>query len=138
MSAEDLLARLRELAQTAESERHEERVFATTNSVAHYVCGAAGVVGGAVAAATASSEPTWIPVAAGISAAIGSGLATIFKFEEKGRRRFGQERRYKSFIEHAENEYARLAALNGSPAEVGAALADLQSRLDKVRGASEG
>jgi hypothetical protein len=114
-----------------------ERIFAATNSIAHYVFGIAGIVGGAVAAATASGSPTWIPVAAGITAAIGSGLATFFKFEDKARRRFVQERRYKSVVEHATNEHSRLLAEEVPPAEAARALADIQERLDKVRAAAQ-
>jgi hypothetical protein len=132
-----LIERIEKLAATADSERKEERLFAASNSVAHYLCGIAGVVGGAVAAATASSSPTWVPVVAGITAAVGSGLLTLFKFEEKGRRRFIQERRYKSYVEHAQNEHARLGAESTPAADAAKVLSDLQTRLDELRRAAE-
>jgi hypothetical protein len=133
----ELFGRIERLAATADSERKEERLFAASNSIAHYVCGIAGVVGGAAAAATASSEPTWIPVAAGITAAVGSGLLTLFRFDEKARRRFVQERRYKSLFEHTQNERARLRSNDASPDEVSDVLADLQKRLDELRNTAQ-
>src|SRR2546422_10500441 len=84
--------------------------YATSNSLAHYLFGIMGIAGGAVAAATASGSPTWIPVVAGACAAVGSGLSTLFRFETRSK---GHEENRALFLpvaDYAENELARLRA----------------------------
>jgi hypothetical protein len=135
VASTDVLGRLHELCATADGERKEERGFAASNSIAHYVCGGAGVVGGALAALTASGGSTSVTVVAGGVAAIGSGLLTAFKFDDKARKRFRQERRYKSVVDHAKNEYLRVQRLDDE--EAVQAIEELQKRLDDVRKSAE-
>ena len=132
MAVDDLLARIKNLRDAADGERREERRAALSSSIAHYVFGFAGIMGGAVAAATASAQPGWIPVVGGVVAAISSGVLTAFKFEEKARRRYRKERRYRSVIERACNTYARLDGTADIQAAA-QALEDLQNLLEQVR-----
>lgn len=76
-------------------------------SLAHYLFGVMGIAGGAVAAATASGSPKWIPVVAGACAAAGSGLSTVFGFETRSK---GHEKNRLLFLpvaEYAENQLTR-------------------------------
>src|SRR5204863_562957 len=107
--------------------------YATSNSIAHYLFGVIGIAGGAVAAATASGSPKWIPVVAGACAAVGSGLTTVFGFEGRSR---GHEKNRLLFLpvaEHAQNELARVRATGADAAELGRTLDSVQAKLDEAR-----
>lgn len=107
--------------------------YATSNSVAHYLFGAMGIAGGAVAAATASGSPTWIPVVAGACAAVGSGLSTLFGFEARSK---GHEKNRLLFLpvaECAENELERVRATGADATEIAKTLDAVQSKLDDAR-----
>jgi len=78
-----------------------------------------------------------VTVVAGSVAAIGSGLLTAFKFDDKARRRFAQERRYKSVVDDAKNAYARLSGRDPVPDEAAPELERLQRILDEIRNSAE-
>jgi hypothetical protein len=92
-----------------------------------------GIAGGAVAAATASGSPTWVPVLAGACAAVGSGLSTLFGFEGRSK---GHEKNRVLLLpvaEYAENEFARLRATEADPPEAAKSLQTVQAKLDQAR-----
>lgn len=108
-------------------------IYATSNSVAHYLFGVMGIAGGAIAAATASSSPTWVPVVAGACAAVGSGLSTLFGFEARSKGHEQNRLLFLSVAEYAENELARVRATEVAPAEVVTSLEAVQAKLNEAR-----
>jgi hypothetical protein len=121
----------------ASREARGAKVYATSNSIAHYLFGVMGVAGGAVAAATASGSPKWIPVVAGACAAVGSGLSTLFHFEARSKAHERNRLLFDPVAEYAENELARLRATGANPAEVSKSLEAVQAKLDKARSERE-
>lgn len=92
-----------------------------------------GIAGGAIAAATASGSPKWIPVVAGACAAVRSGLSTLCHFEARSK---GHETNRLLFVpvaEYAQNELARVGAAGAEPDEAAKSLEAVQARLDEAR-----
>src|SRR3954471_14207890 len=92
-----------DIAAEADSERDQ----AKWTSRGHWIFGAIGLAGSAVAAATASSGPGWIPVVAGAFGALGSGLAAFFHFDGRAAAHERNSWKLRSVAEYAHNRLAR-------------------------------
>jgi hypothetical protein len=124
---------LRDLQKQAHREARDAGFQATTNSLAHYVFGFMGVAGGAIAAATASDGPTWIPIVAGVCAAIGSALSTLFRFEGRAKGHEKNRLLFRPVADYAASELALAQANNETPNQIGDRVAAVQAKLNDAR-----
>jgi hypothetical protein len=102
---------------------------------AFYVFGFMGLAGGAIAAATAAAEgvPTWIPVAAGVLAAVGGGASAGFRLETRAHRHALAAANLKAVADMAANEHAKITATGGTANDAISALCNVQRCLDAAR-----